>query len=443
MIELGLVIAISLLFALPAAAVGTRRLAERWQAQREAARAELERARERREEATQAERDRIDALWRDHPDIGGLTEYLRFIHLRRGQLDRDRAEAHADFEEVKQDVDALAADRGGERVPSGHRVLVLAALVLFAIVFCLGVALDYLIFRGLHPGTVLLPLGLACLAVFGIMTGSVIFLGVGRHKLLPAASSLYVRWTLRLFGLMLAGGVALYMTAIAPYRSAAAGQAGIDSAMSTLQNAQSSVPAATPIVIAQDQQAVARARASLREAQRVDQLSAATLAFLEIPLTEGAVLGAELLIFDLARRRRDQARQAVRQAEGDSTAAEAQFANDLVGVLVARGHDETVVPGIMRRMRRLEAAWTGQPFPADGLPPGSPAGPTSAPAALAADDAGDPGHHPDPGTAGPGAGTVRGMPADSPAVAVVDPAGRPSDLAPVTRLAPAEHNQTQ
>jgi hypothetical protein len=188
---------------------------------------------------------------------------------------------------------------------------------------------------------------------------------------------------------------------------------------------------------------VARAKASLREAQRVDQLSAATLAFLEIPLTEGAVLGAELLIFDLARRRRDQARQAVRKAEGDSTAAEAQFANDLMGVLVARGHDETVVPGIMRRMRRLEAAWTGQPLPADGLPPGSPAGPTPAPAALAADDARDLGHHPDLGTAGPGGGTVRGMPADSPAVAVVDPAGGPSDLAPVTRLAPAEHNQTQ
>ena len=235
MIELGLVITTILLFVLPAAAVGGKRLAARWQAQREAAREQLERERERREAAARAERERIDTLWREHPDIGGLTEYLRYIHLRRGQLDRDRAEAHDDFEQRKQDVDALAADRGGERVPSGHRVLVLVALVLFAVVFCLGIALDYLIFRGLHPGTVLVPLGLACLAVFGIMTGSVIFLGVGRHKLLPASSSLYVRWTVRLFGLMLAGGVALYMTAIAPYRSAAAGQARIDRAVSTLQ----------------------------------------------------------------------------------------------------------------------------------------------------------------------------------------------------------------
>ena len=453
MIELGLVITTILLFGLPAAAVGGKRLAARWQAQRETVREQLEREREHREAAALAERDRIDTLWREHPDIGGLTEYLRYIHLRRGQLDRDRTEAHDDFERCKQDVDALAADRGGERVPSGHRVLVLVALVLFAVVFCLGVALDYLIFRGLHPGTVLVPLGLACLAVFGIMTGSVIFLGVGRHKLLPASSSLYVRWTVRLFGLMLAGGVALYMTAIAPYRSAAAGQARIDRAVSTLQDARSSVPAAPPIVIAQDRQAVARERASLREAQRVDQLSAATLALLEIPLTEGAVLGAELLIFDLARRRRDRARQAVREIENDTGAAEAQFANDLMGVLVARGHDETVIPHIMRRMRRLEAAWTGRPVPADGLPPGSAGGARPATADLAADGAaagdtaaggaGDGGHDPGPG-AGAGPGGMRpGAPAVIPAVTVVDPAGGPSDLAPVTRLEPAEHDQTR
>ena len=444
MIELGLAIAIGSLFVLPALAVGGRQLMAQRRAQREAARARLELAREREEAAAQAERDRIDTLWREHPDIGGLTEYLRFIHLRRGQLDRERVEAHDDFEQRKGDFDALAEDRGGERVSSGHRVLVLVALVLFVVVLCLGVALDYLIFRGLHPGTVLLPLGLACLAVFGIMTGSVIFLGVGRHKLLPPSSSLYVRWTLRLFGLMLAGGVALYMTAIAPYRSAAAGQARIDSAVSTLQNARSSVPAAPSIVIAQDQQAVARARASLREAQRVDQLSAATLAFLEIPLTEGAVLGAELLIFDLARRRREQARQMAREIEGETGAAEAQFANDLMGVLVARGHDETVIPHIMRRMRRLEAAWSGGPVPSHSLPTSSDGGERHGPAAGGPGDPGGPGGGPDPGGgAGPGGGMRPDTPAGGPAVTVVDPTGGPSDLAPVTRLAPAEHDQTQ
>ena len=82
MIELGLVIAIGSLLVLPALAVSGRQLAARWQAQREAARARLELARERQEAAGQAERDRIDTLWREHPDIGGLTEYLRFIHLR-------------------------------------------------------------------------------------------------------------------------------------------------------------------------------------------------------------------------------------------------------------------------------------------------------------------------------------------------------------------------
>ena len=387
MIALGLVIATGLLFLLPAAAVGGKHLNTRWQAQREAAREARERARERREEAARAERHRIETLWRELPDVGGLTEYLRFIHLRRGQLDRDRAEAQAELEQRKAAFGALAEDRGGDRVSSGHRMLVLVALVLFVIVVCLGIALDYLIFRGLHPGKVLLPLGLACLAVFGIMTGSVIFLGIGRHQLLPASSSQYVRWTVRLFGLMLARGVLLYMTAIAPYRSAPAGQASIDRAESILQSAQTAQPAMPSIVIEQDQQAVQRARANLREAQRVDQFSAAALAFLEIPLTEGAVLGAGLLIFDLARRRREQARQAVQQAEGETAAAEAQFANDLVGVLVARGHDETVVPHIMRRMRRLEMGWTGQLLPADGLPSGpaaAPSGPAAAPSGPAA-----------------------------------------------------------
>ena len=151
-------------------------------------------------------------------------------------------------------------------------------------------------------------------------------------------------------------------------------------------------------MIAQDQQAVARARASLREAQRVDQLSAATLAFLEIPLTEGAVLGAELLIFDLARRRREQARQMAREIEGETGAAEAQFANDLMGVLVARGHDETVIPHIMRRMQRWRRRgpagrflaqpadelrrWRGHHGPAAGGP---------------GDPGGSPGDQPDPG----------------------------------------------
>ena len=87
MIELGLAIAIGSLFVLPALAVGGRQLMAQRRAQREAARARLELAREREEAAAQAERDRIDTLWREHPDIGGLTEYLRFIHLRRGQLD--------------------------------------------------------------------------------------------------------------------------------------------------------------------------------------------------------------------------------------------------------------------------------------------------------------------------------------------------------------------
>ncbi len=127
----------------------------------------------------------------------------------------------------------------------------------------------------------------------------------------------------------------------------------------------------------------------------------------------------------------------VREIEGETGAAEAQFANDLMGVLVARGHDETVIPHIMSRMQRLQAAWTGQPVQAHGLPPGSADGQVPAPDDPAAGGAGDPGdstpgyqphpgYQPDPGAAAdPGGGMRPGASAAIPAVTVVDPAGGP------------------
>src|SRR6476620_4241789 len=111
------------------------------------------------------------------------------------------------------------------------------------------------------------------------------------------------------------------MITIAPYRSAVAGQARIDLRNSILRDALTSTPPAPAAVVAQDRQELARARSDLKEAQRVDQLSAATLAFLEIPLTEGAVLGASLLALDLARRRRDRADEASLEATAAVNAA--------------------------------------------------------------------------------------------------------------------------
>ena len=73
MIELGLVIAIGSLLVLPALAVSGRQLAARWQAQREAARARLELARERQEAAGQAERDRIQAFMARAENFIGAT----------------------------------------------------------------------------------------------------------------------------------------------------------------------------------------------------------------------------------------------------------------------------------------------------------------------------------------------------------------------------------
>lgn len=432
MIELGLLLAAGLVFLLPAAILQGRRAAARRADAREQRRA----AREAQQQAVRDEQQRVENLWRYHPDLAGLTEWLHFWHRRRGPLERDEAEANAYLKQREAEFGALVADRGGnERVSAGYRFLVLGALAMFPVVFCLGLALDFLIFRGLHPGKVLLPFGLASLAVLGIMIGSVLFLGTGRHQLVPASASDYAKLAFPVFGLLLVGGVVSYMTAIAPYRSAASGEQAINKQINILQAVETETPKATAQVITVDEQAVAQARASLKEAQLVDRLSAALLAVLEIPLTEGAVMGAELLAFDRARRRRDQAQQGVTDVTRDVNDAEADFNNRLMGAMAARGHDESVVYRIRLRIRNLHAAWMDQP-PPGALPPGNGSGPGNGavpPGPVA-------GGWPAAGVPAAGSATVPGTPTQP--ITTVDPDAGPSTLAPVVRLAQEESDLT-
>src|SRR5689334_16567990 len=112
--------------------------------------------------------------------------------------------------------------------PAASRLITQAGLALFLAVVALEIAVDYLIFRGLHPsGTGVLPLALACLAVVGIATGSVLTFDASRGRLLLVETSLYVRRIVVLGGAMLAVGIAAYMVAIAPYRSYSVGEAHI------------------------------------------------------------------------------------------------------------------------------------------------------------------------------------------------------------------------
>ena len=445
MIMISLIVAglIAILFGAPAL-VGPIRSAH---TRRATARADQEAARTRREQQALAEQQRIDDLWRQHPALAGLGEWLRYEHHRQTPLVQEAQEAERILQQRDEQVRSYAAhSHGGDgHVAGGYRILVLAGLVLFLVTFTVGIILDYLIFRGLHPnGTRLIPFGLACLAVFGITIGSILFLGAGRHRLLPASATSYVRHVVMLGGAMLAAGVALYMTAIAPNRSLPAGQARIQAAQRALDRDRSAVPRVSSQVLTQDQHAVAQAQAALSRAQTVDRLSAGTLAVLEIPLAEAAVLGAELLMLDLARRRREQARKARQEAADELARANARFSAELVAILISKGHGEEVIHQIRQRLSNLAAAWRGQTLPPGGAPAapghGGPGGNNGGgtPAGEATPDTTAPrGLHPGgtTGNQGPPGAPPAGMPAASqgqPPITHVDPDGGPDITTPAS-----------
>ena len=464
MITIGLIVAslVAIMFGAPAL-VGPARGAR---ARRTAARTQQNAARQHQKQAALAEQQRIDRLWRADPDLAGLGEWLSYEYQMRKPLDQDVQEAKRLLGQREEQVRHHTAEHGGsEHVPGGHRILVLAGLALFLVVFSLGIALDYLIFRGLHPGSVLLPFGLACLAVFGITIGSILFLGIRRHRLLPDSVSPYIQRVFMVGGALLATAVAVYMTTIAPNRSAPAGELAINKALSHLHADQTAVPRASKQVIDLDNQAVAQARADLAHAEAVDRLSAGILAVLEIPLAEAAVLGGELLMLDVARRRRETARQAHQDATDALAQADARFSDALVGILISHGHDEDVVHQIRRRLGNLGAAWGGggqRVLPA-GLPPPAPPGGGGAPAGppppgTGASPAQPAMPRPAPvGTPGP---APAGMPAAAPAapaapIVHIDPAAAPAGpptgspngaapgtTAPLAQLPPDEQDQT-
>jgi hypothetical protein len=385
-----------------------------------------------------AARQRAELVWNDFPDRAGLSEYLRYLAKIKLPLEHraDEALRHYDHQ-VERERRHLAGYHDGKLPSVPYQLIVLVALVLFPFISGLGVALDYLIFRGLHPtGSFVLPFGLACLAVTGISVGSIIMLGAMRHNLLPHSTMPYFRRVVTLGGAMLAMGIAVYMILIAPNRSYPAGQAKINNAEQVLQADRNAIPPASQQAINADQAAITQAQANLAHAEEVDRASAAALAFIEIPLSEGAVLGGELLLLRLAMIRRERARREHRHAADAVVRADARFMAELTQMLVSRGHDEEAVGKMRSRFARMNvlvggqyagsgpASATGQAGPVGGrggtpgFPPGTPAGSPAGPSA------GHPpaGHWPvtvipPPGSVGgpvPGGGmaTVAEMPAE-------------------------------
>ena len=374
MIWLGLGLLVSVLFGGPAVAAVVRREMTRRRQAAEAHRKEEEGRRQRARDAQQ----HTEYIWRNSPDRAGVGEYLRYLVIK-APLEQAAAEAGRRLEQHSTQVERCLSGYPGHKPPSTrYRLVVLTGLVFFLGVLGLAIMLDFLIFRGLHPtGTALLPLGLASVAVLGITVGSVIMFGARRHDLLPHDISDYYRQVIILGGALLALFVAGYMIAIAPNRSAPAGQAAITRAEQVLQADQSAVPPSSPQLISVDQQAVTQARANLARAQQVDRLSAGALAIVEIPLSEAAVLGGELLVLYLAIARRERARHEQQRAKDVVAQADARFVAELTQILINHGHNEESVRRIVHRVNAMNASANGSMSPggADGLAPdrGAPA----------------------------------------------------------------------
>lgn len=340
------------LFGIPAAVLSGRSASRRRAAARQVRAAE----RAERVRAEQAERREAEDFWRQKPSLAGMSETLQY-QARRIRRQTAIEEAARQLQQRDEQFRRRRMSiRDGKEISTGYRLLVLAGLVLFLVVFTLGIVLDFMIFRGLHPtGTWLLPFGFACLAVIGITTGSVIFLGAQRHGLLHEATTPYLKLVVTTGGAMLAIGITFYLIMIAPYRSYPAGEARIKLAQRVLAADQSAVPPTPPQVLAQDQQAIATAKADLAEAQRVDRLAAGAIALVEIPLTEAAVLGGELLALMLAERRQEHARRRHQQAMDLLAADDTHFNAELMRILVTHGHDEDAMLEIRNRVLRLNA----------------------------------------------------------------------------------------
>jgi hypothetical protein len=271
-----------------------------------------ERAGEKSTSASEA----TDRLWRDSPGVASLEEYFRYsssVQLPLRQKVDSSARVHA--ERVRAVDNRSMALRGGRPFTTVYRASLLVGLFLFIITAVLAFVFDYPTFRGLYPaGPLLLPITLAILAVLAIIIGSVLLLDVQRHDFIPASANRFVRGAITIAGALLAFGVVAYMTIIAPYRSY-------------------NVHSQTTAVVGQ-----------------VDRLSAATVNFLVIPLTEAAILGGEVLMLGIAVWRAKKAQVAHQRAINELEYADNRFIAQLVDTMATHGHSEEEIRRIQARI---------------------------------------------------------------------------------------------
>jgi hypothetical protein len=389
--------------------------------QRAAAAARREQERERQKREAEEAREERERIWRDEPGNAVLRERLTFQARVGDRLDHAFREAKFKYDQL----DGAIQRHGGDfhKGPAGrpglaYQIVVLTLLGVAVAVFVLGAILDFLIFRGLHPGgSVLIPVGLSGVVIIAVMVGSFLAISAQRHGLIPATWNEYFTLFARLFGAALAVSAVACMIYYAPARSYLADQGNIAKDQALVEQLAHAV---APDAAAQQANTAALQAAkdqldsdetTLHKAQVLDRVSAGVLGALEIPLTEVAILGGQLIAFRILLRRREEARQEQDDAATVRVQAENQFVATMNATLMQFGHDHRAYGEGLTRLRDLYGIIRRhQPQPSGnpgGLGAGGgPSGPTPS----------GPGGGPHPGPGGPGAGgtPVNPVPPPSP-----------------------------
>jgi hypothetical protein len=405
MIVLLAVLAATVLLGGPAMPMAARSVKQ----QRVAAAARRKEERERQQREAEEAREERERIWRDEPGNAVLRERLTFQARAGDRLNHAIREAKLKVDQIDGAIQRHEGDfrKGpGGRPGLAYQIVVLTLLGVAVAVFVLGAILDFLIFRGLHPGgSVLIPVGLSGVVIIAVMVGSFLAISAQRHGLIPASWNEYFTLFARLFGAALAVSAVACMIYYAPARSYLADQGNIakDQALvaqlthAVAPDAAAQQASAAALQAAKDQ--LASDETTLHKAQLLDRVSAGVLGALEIPLTEVAILGGQLIAFRILLRRREEARQEHDDAATVRVQAEDQFVATMYTTLTRFGHDHRAYGEGLTRLRDLNAIIRRhQPQPGGnpgGLGAGGgPSGPTPS----------GPGGGPYSGPGGPGAG---------------------------------------
>jgi hypothetical protein len=417
MIGLLVALAVTVLFVGPAVPPAMRMAKD----QRAAAAAKREAERQRHEQEAEEAKREHERVWREEPGNAVLRERLLYEAQVQVPLDQTAGEAQVQLGQLDGAIQRHEAGfhhGAGGRPGLAYQIVVLTLLGLAVAVFVLGAILDYLIFRGLHPGgSVLIPAGLSGVVIIAVMVGSFLAISAQRHGLIPAHWSEYFRIFARLFGVLLAVGAVTCMTYYAPARSYLADEPKIVTDQATVAQLKTAVAPdaataqANAAALNAAETTLANDQATLHKAQLLDRVSAGVLGALEIPLTEAAILGAELIAFRVLLRRREQARQDRQEAVDQVAHADARFTAQTNATLIGFGHDHRAYAEGLARLRELSYFLK---LHANGghAPGGGPAGASGLGAAAPPDTPGNPGTPANPGATGtpggPGAGAAPG-----------------------------------